>query len=71
MTSFARKECGIESAQVEINARYRIVERKPDSSKAMSGEEPFFKADEKDVLGLFDHLKEIILEINQKIQDQI
>jgi hypothetical protein len=70
VTSFARKECGIESAQLEINARYRIVERKPDSSKAMSGEEPVFKADEKDVLDLFNHLKEMILRIREKINDQ-
>ncbi|UCB47983.1 MAG: hypothetical protein JSW56_12580 [Deltaproteobacteria bacterium] len=71
VTSFARKECGIESAQVEINARYRIVERKPDSSKAMSGEEPVFKAAEEDVLALFDHLKEMIIKIREKIDDQI
>ncbi len=68
VTSFARKECGIESAQVEINARYRIVERKPDSSKAMSGKEPVFKAEEKDVLDLFDHLKEMILRVSEKIE---
>ena len=70
VTSFARKECGIESAQVEINARYRIVERKPDSSKAMSGEEPVFKAEEKDVLDLFNHLKEMILRVSERMDDQ-
>jgi hypothetical protein len=70
VTSFARKECGIESAQIEINARYRIVERKPDSSKAISGEEPVFKAEEKDVLDLFNHLKEMILTIREKIDEQ-
>lgn len=69
VTSFARKECGIESAQVEINARYRIVERKADSSKAMSGKEPVFKAEEKDVLDLFNHLKEMILKVSKKIND--
>jgi hypothetical protein len=68
ITSFARKECGIESAQVEINARYRIVDRKPDSSKAMSREEPVFRAEEEDVLELFDHLKEMILTIRKKIE---
>jgi hypothetical protein len=68
VTSFARKECGIESAQVEINARYRIVERKPDSSKAISGKEPVFKAEERDVLDLFNHLKEIILRVSEKIK---
>jgi hypothetical protein len=70
VTSFARRECGIESAQVEINARYRIVERKPDSSEAMSGKEPVFKAEEKDVLDLFNHLKEMILRVSEKIEDQ-
>lgn len=70
ITSFARKECGIESAQVEINARYRIVERKPDSSKAMSGKEPVFKAEEKDVLDLFNHLKIMILRIRDKIEEK-
>jgi hypothetical protein len=70
VTSFAQKECGIESAQVEINARYRIVARKPDSSKAMSGEDPVFKAKDKDVLDLFNHLKEMILRISEKIDDQ-
>ncbi|MGD8228148.1 MAG: hypothetical protein PVH82_07080 [Desulfobacteraceae bacterium] len=70
VTSFAQKECGIESAQVEINARYRIVERKPDSSKAMSGKEPVFKAEEKDVLALFNHLSQMILRINEKIDSQ-
>jgi len=68
VTSFARKECGIESAQIEINARYRIVERKPDSAKAMSREDPFFKANEADILSLFSHLKEVILRIREKIQ---
>jgi hypothetical protein len=54
---------------VEINARYRIVERKADSSKAMSGKEPVFKAEEKDVLDLFNHLKEMILKVSKKIND--
>ena len=70
VTSFARRGCGIESAQVEINARYRIVERKPDSSKAMSGKEPVFEAEEKDVLDLFNRLKEMILRVSEKIDDQ-
>jgi hypothetical protein len=68
VTSFARKECGIESAQIEINARYRIVERKPESAKAMSGEEPFFKAKEEDILSLFSYLKALILRIREKIE---
>jgi hypothetical protein len=67
ITSFARRECGIESAQIEINAGYRIVERKPDSSKAVTGEEPVFKAQEKDVLDVFDHLRRMVLTINKEI----
>ena len=70
VTSFAREQCGIESAQVEINAKYRIVERKPDASKAMSGEEPVFKAREEDVLDLLSYLKEMILRIKEKIESQ-
>lgn len=70
VTSFARKQCGIESAQVEINAKYRIVERKPDASKAMSGEEAVFKAREEDVLDLLSHLKKMILKIREKIESQ-
>ncbi len=68
ITSFARMECGIEAAQIEINARYRIVERKPDSTKALSGKEPFFRADPKDVLMLFDTLKKTVRKIAEKIK---
>lgn len=70
LTSFARNECGIESAQVELNASYRIVERKPDSSQAMNGKEPFFRAEEKDILDLFDQLKKMVLRIKEKIQNE-
>lgn len=69
VTSFARKECGIESAQIEINARYRIVERKPDSAKALTGEEPFFRAEEEHVLDLYCHLKEMIFRIKKAIEN--
>ena len=69
VTSFARNVCGIESAQIEINARYRIVERKPDSAKALSGEEPFFRAEERDILELYCHLKKMVLRIKEKIQN--
>jgi hypothetical protein len=68
VTSFAREECGIESAQIEINANFRIVERKMDSVKAVSGAEPFFKAEERDILILFDHLRDMILKIREKIE---
>jgi len=67
VTSFARNQCGIESAQIEINALYRIVERKPDSAKALSGEEPFFRAEEKNILNLYHYLKGMILGIMEHI----
>ena len=69
LTSFARNELGIEAAQVEINARYRIVERKPDSSKAKKGIAPSFKANPKDVLELVARLERMIEGINQRIGD--
>ncbi|MEJ2067593.1 MAG: hypothetical protein P8Y09_06545, partial [Deltaproteobacteria bacterium] len=67
VTSFARYACGIEAAQFEINARHRIVERKPDSTRAVHGDEPYFKAEEADVLALVECLKEMILSINKEI----
>lgn len=67
VTSFARHVCGIEAAQFEINARYRIVERKPDSTRAMHGDEPNFKAEEADVLALVECLKEMVLKIKKEI----
>ena len=68
VTSFARIVCGIEAAQVEINAAYRIVERKPDSTKALAGKDPFFRADSKDVLMVFDTLKKTVQKISEKSQ---
>jgi len=35
ITYFVRHVCGIEAAQFEINEKYRIIERKPDSSVAI------------------------------------
>ncbi len=70
MTSFARNQLGIEAAQVEINAKYRVLERKPDSSKAKAGIEPHFKANGQDVLALVTRLKGLILEIDQKIENK-
>jgi len=67
VTSFARHACGIEAAQFEINARYRIVERKPDSTRAVHGDEPHFKAEEADVLALVECLKKMVLSINKEI----
>jgi hypothetical protein len=66
VTSFARHACGIEAAQFEINARYRIVERKPDSTRAVHGDEPHFKAEESNVLALVECLKEMVLKIKEE-----
>ena len=66
VTSFARHVCGIEAAQFEINARYRIVERKPDSTRAVHGDNPNFKAEEADVLALIQCLEEMVLTINKE-----
>jgi len=68
LTSFAKYQLGIEAAQVEINTKYRVVERKPDSAKAKAGIEPHFKANGQDVLALVTRLKGLILEIDQKIE---
>jgi len=65
MTSFAMKVCGIEAAQFEINAKYRIVERKLDSSKALIGKKPDFKAEEKDVLEMLKRLEIMVKKIEQ------
>ena len=55
ITSFARNDLGIEAAQVEINARYRIIQSKSN---------PSIKANEKDVLDLFGRLQRVILDAN-------
>jgi hypothetical protein len=67
VTSFARHACGIEAAQFEINARYRIVERKPDSTRVVHGDKPHFKAEEADVLALVECLKEMVIRIKKEI----
>jgi hypothetical protein len=58
VTCFARNTLRIEAAQIEINARYRIVESKT------SG----FKANSNDVLDLVKRLQGIVTEISQRIQ---
>jgi len=68
VTSFARHVCGIEAAQFEINARYRIVERKPDSTRARHGDEPHFRAEEADVLELVGCLEDMVKRINEEIR---
>ena len=40
VTYFASKICKTEAAQFEIRADFRIIERKPDSSKAISQPDP-------------------------------
>ena len=67
ITYFAKNKLGIEAAQFEINAKFRIVERKPDSTKAKNGEDPNYKANEKDVLELIEVMERLIADINDKI----
>jgi hypothetical protein len=57
ITCYARNDLGIESAQVEINAKCRVVESKT------SG----FKADGPEVLDLVKRLEKLILAINRQI----
>jgi hypothetical protein len=64
ITYFAKNSLQIEAAQFEINGKYRIIERKPDSSKAIAGTEPDFKADKKVVLEMIITLRKMIESIN-------
>lgn len=67
ITSFAKNKLGIEAAQFEINGKYRIIARKPESSKAKNGEEPNYRAKKKDVLKLVKVMEKAINEINRRI----
>jgi hypothetical protein len=67
VTYFATNTCKIEAAQFEINGKYRIVERKPDSSRAQKGSGPNFKAKEKDVWEMIKRLKMMIIKIAQNV----
>ena len=67
VTYFAKNTCKIEAAQFEINGKYRIVERKPDSSRAQKGSGPNFKAKEKDVWEMIKRLKMMIIKIAQNV----
>ena len=58
ITSFVRNDLGIEAAQFEINARYRIVE---------SRSNPSLKASEQDILDMVGRLERMILDVNDKI----
>jgi len=58
ITTFVRNDLGIEAAQFEINARYRIVE---------SRSNPSLKAREEDVLDMVGRLERMILDINESL----
>ena len=58
ITSFARNTLGIEAAQFEINARYRLVQR---------GSNPDPDADEAAVLDLMGRFQEMVAAIDRKI----
>jgi hypothetical protein len=70
VTSFAKNILNIEAAQFEINAKYRIVDRKPDSSYSKIGMDSEYKADENNVIELLSHLEKMVLRINQKIENE-
>ncbi len=61
VTSYARNTLGIEAAQVEINARYRIVESKGTG----------FKAEPENVLAMVHRLERLILEINESMPERL
>jgi hypothetical protein len=67
VTYFAKNTCKIEAAQFEINGRYRIIERKPDSSWAQKGIAKNFRAKEKDVLEMIKRLETMIIKIAHAI----
>jgi hypothetical protein len=67
ITYFAKNILELEAAQFEINARYRIVERKPDSTEAKEGIEPRYKAKEKDIVELIEALTAMLHNINNEI----
>ena len=59
ITCFARNSLGIEAAQIEINANYRIVESKSTG----------FKADPRNILDLVERLRRVITAIDEKITE--
>ena len=60
ITSFSRNTLGIEAAQFEINARYRIIQK---------GSNPDLEADEAAVLDLMGRFQGMIMAIDRKIVD--
>ncbi len=67
ITSYCRNELGVESAQFEINARYRVLDRKPDSCKARAHHDADFQANDRDVLELISRMAAMIAQIHAKI----
>ena len=67
--SFLGRKLGIVAAQVEINARHRLVERKPDSTQAKHGVKPSFRANEKNILELVPRMERMIHWISRMIRD--
>ena len=65
VTYFVRNTCKIEAAQFEINGKYRIIERKADSSWAQRGIATNFRAKEKDVLEMIKRLERMIIKMAQ------
>ncbi|HVN24846.1 MAG TPA: hypothetical protein VMT71_12815 [Syntrophorhabdales bacterium] len=61
ITSFARNDLGIEAAQFEINARYRIVQ---------SRSNPTMRANEHDVLDMIARLERLILDIDASLRQK-
>ena len=60
ITYFAKNTLGIEAAQIEINAKYRIVESKSTG----------FKADPKKVLEVVHRLMRLIRAVDQSIKEE-
>ncbi len=69
ITSFCRKELRIEAAQVEINARYRVLQRKPDSCMARANRDADFRAKDRDVIELISRMVKMISGIHAKIEE--
>lgn len=64
ITSFCKRELGIEAAQFEINARYRVLEE-----KGVAGERPFRASDE-NVVAMVLRIAQTIQRINEKIKEE-
>ena len=68
ITSYCRRELGIEAAQFEMNGKYRVLHRKPDSSRAHSLKEAHYRAEAKDVLEMISRMVLLIQRIYQKMR---